>query len=506
MLSRTPPLAVLDQTGVQPPTSNARPDSALVFSVILIWICIAPLMVPSRDLDRGIFVSVGERLLAGDTLYSGVYDNKDPLFYYLVAAERAAGAWAELAVEIALVAIISASAFGIAKLLASRWVAAAIGFVAVPLIVTGEFYVAGATHLPGIALVMAACAMAAADRPGWSGVFLASLFFLKLIFLPVAVVAAGCLLLARARASKIATVLVSAAATLTGIAVILGLRGELWPYVETMAANVFYAQGTLVGEAKGPALLLAHLERVNAGRGLAYALTVVAFAITIALIPVAGSGRRNPMHRGLVAASILACLASVAVLAVTGMWWHHNQIMYIPATLAMVGLAPVLDLAAARTRLTTLATIALGAYLLGGAVGARHIAQAFVRFPDAYGALSRLSPEAELLLAIGPSGSYARLGSNDDLGHAIGLRAWRLVCPHFHQYAFQSAAELDRVLACASQSPVLLIGRGMTPATNPERVTAWNEFLSRMDRRLEESYDCTAAAGLRICTRRPEAF
>ena len=91
---------------------------------------------------------MAERLLAGDRLYSGVYDNKDPLFYYLVAAERAVGSWAELLAEVGFVGI-AAAAYFITRNAASRWMALAMSLVAVPIIVAGGFYVPGSTELPG---------------------------------------------------------------------------------------------------------------------------------------------------------------------------------------------------------------------------------------------------------------------------------------------------------------------------------------------------------------------
>jgi hypothetical protein len=54
-------------------------DPFLVAAVLTTWVGIGPRLVPGLHFDRGIFVSVAERLLAGDTLYSGVYDNKEPL-------------------------------------------------------------------------------------------------------------------------------------------------------------------------------------------------------------------------------------------------------------------------------------------------------------------------------------------------------------------------------------------------------------------------------------------
>src|ERR1700677_4353713 len=74
--------------------SRNRFDPVLAVAVLTTWVAIVPRLVPGRTSDRGIFVSVAERLLAGDTLYSGVYDNKEPLFYYFIAGQLTLGRWA----------------------------------------------------------------------------------------------------------------------------------------------------------------------------------------------------------------------------------------------------------------------------------------------------------------------------------------------------------------------------------------------------------------------------
>src|SRR5262245_3338533 len=107
---------------------HSRFDPILVIAVLTLWIGILPrLVVPDwRSTDRGSYVSVAERLLAGDTLYSGVFDNKDPLFYYFVAAQRALGSGAEPAAEIMLIAIAAAATYFIAVKVTTQWTAAAI--------------------------------------------------------------------------------------------------------------------------------------------------------------------------------------------------------------------------------------------------------------------------------------------------------------------------------------------------------------------------------------------
>lgn len=481
--------------------ANIQIDTVLALVALAVWIVIFPRLGFNHDGDRGIYASVGERLLAGDTLYSGVWDNKDPLFFYFVAMQRAFGAWAEIAAEVMLVGLCVASAYLIARMVASRWVAAAIALVAVPIIVTGNFYVPGMTHLPGIALALAASAAAAKGRPGLSGVCLAMLFFTKLILMPVAVAAVGCFLLVRRRPSEFMTCILFGAASTSAFVALLAVRGELWPFIDAQVLNYQYSRGTHVGDKTGLALIVTHFERVNI-KALGNDLMAIALAIALAFIPVRQLRRGDPMWLAIVGACILTTLASLVVLSMTGMWLHHDQVMYIPAIFAALALAPLLDLAALRARLPAVVALVLTAYLLGGSIWPGQYVRAFQRFPESLASLDELSPETKRLFAIAPSGSYARLGSNDDMGHAIGLRQWKLLCARFHLYPIYSADILDPTLECASKAPVLIVANSFTPSYAADAHPDWNEFVARGERMFAEEYTCDAKTGLRICKRR----
>ena len=103
-----------------PNSSPPRDMLVLLCAAAAAALAIFPLLVPAHDFDRGIFVSVAERLLAGDTLYAGVWDNKGPLFYYLVAGERLAGSSGEILAEIFLVALSSYSVFKLVAVFSFR--------------------------------------------------------------------------------------------------------------------------------------------------------------------------------------------------------------------------------------------------------------------------------------------------------------------------------------------------------------------------------------------------
>src|SRR3984957_13255021 len=117
-----------------------RPEQSLLLVVVVTWIALVVRILPDRDADRGIFVSTAERLLAGDRLYSGVFDNKEPLFYYFIAAQRALGWGAEIAAEAILLLLAAAAVYLLALKVTSRWTAIAVSLLAAPIVLIGGYY------------------------------------------------------------------------------------------------------------------------------------------------------------------------------------------------------------------------------------------------------------------------------------------------------------------------------------------------------------------------------
>jgi hypothetical protein len=496
-------MSAVDTLPVRRSGKIARFDPILSSLVLLTWVSIVPRLVPDRSLDRGIFVSVAERLIAGDALYTGVWDNKDPLFYYFVAGQLALGPWAEVAAEALSIAIAVAAVYAMVARLASRWTALAISFIAAPITLTGEVYIPGYTELPGVALALAAIGAAACARPRLSGFCIGLLIFTKLIFTPVALVGAGCFLMDRLifrcdglGSYGLRAALLGLCLAVVPISLVLIERGEFWPFIDCFRLNVDYSQGSLIGGNKGFAALLEHLRLAG---GPHFSMLMMQLMLINILGLIALSTRREP-HPGqltTIRVSLLTLFASLAVLSLTGLWRHHAEILNIPSLIGIVGLAPLFDVAAASVPSATALVVTLASVLMAGNPAMAAYVMSARNFRTSYARLDDLSPEAQRILAVSDSGAYARIGGNDDLGHSVGLRSWKLVCPRFHQYRFLSAAVLDDVFKCAAKAPTLIISADFAPANGfPD----WNNFVDRVER-LAVSYSCDAASGLRVCTR-----
>lgn len=94
--------------------------------------------------------------------------------------------------------------------------------------------------------------------------------------------------------------------------------------------------------------------------------------------------------------------------------------------------------------------------------------------------------------------TYARLGKNDDNGHAVGLAKWKLGCARFHQYPFDTSEKLKSTLDCAARVDTILV----TPSFAPEQSQPdWNRFVADGEKLLSSGFRCQYRGALRLCRR-----
>lgn len=459
----------------RPTLPRSWQDGLLVAAALGLWAVLLPEMIPERRADSTIFVSVAERVLAGDRLYVDVWDNKEPLFFYGLAAARWVSPFAGFFAELCWVVLACASMASLARwaALSRRW-CWVLSVLVTPLIVLGFGYTPGFTHLPGVSLSVAALALAARGRVLGAGVLLGAVLFVKILVFPVAAtVLLGAVLLPRhgrpwsaLLALGAGTVVLSAAVLVT-----LGVRGELTAFVQTFAMNSSYAGGIDGGGLPTP---IRHLVRVLGGRqgyGVVLLATVLVLTRTSALStrPVGPARAGAQPTRTAWWLAVGGSLAALLVLAETGMWPHHAQILQVPALVA------ALLLPAAADRVTSMlpggspggprvgglrrlaAALIVTTYAVSiWAPGYPSVVQPIRQAPMRWERLGGMSA-ASAILASRPPGSYARVGDNDDDFHAVGLSSWRLGCPRFHQYYFQPKAVLDETLACLPRVDAIIV-------------------------------------------------
>lgn len=472
-------------------SQSTRSASRIALGVVAVavWGIVAVRAVPGVRWDRGVFVSVSERLLAGDRLYVDVWDNKDPLFFYLLALGRLVHPWADVALELGWIAL---AAFAMACVCRSLGCEPAltftVGWIATPLLVTGLFYIPGYTNLPGTAMTLAVLAAALRERGILAGAGLGVLLFLKIVNFPVGVVLVAIVIAERRNWKLARNVAVGLACSAAVMAAVLLLRGELGGYLSMLSSNVAYADGANAGNP-----FLGHLSRIA---------TVPAAVLSLLLLALLVWGAfwvRSPRNaRLLVHLAWGAGISVLVVLAITGMWNHHVQMAYVVACLCLAMVARKL------TGWVAIAVVLFLVVLMGGLTPAP-----YATTPDKAGpTLAQLdapSQAAQALNAVAPPGSYARFGSNDDFGHAAGLRQWNLACPAFHQYSFDPVERLSANLDCLSAADHIIVSEYGTERLDaaPDRGSPFGEYVDDVRQLIAREYHCRDVDDVRICSRRP---
>lgn len=259
----------------EPKTAQKRAKFWVVILSGMTWAALLARLIPDLTAGRGIFVSVAERLLAGDRLYSEVWDNKDPLFFYFLALVRWVSPYGDFLLEVAWLVIAALSIREIARKIGC-WepIGLAVALIATPIILTGQFYSAGFTHLPGTAITLATFAAAIAQRYTFAGVLLAILFFLKITTFPVAFVIMLMVIGSRGDWRHRGRVLVGLAVSALAALGLIQSRDELEAYLGSLKLNASYSSSALVDSTRWP--IVDHLNRVTSSSSLTVILGCIA--------------------------------------------------------------------------------------------------------------------------------------------------------------------------------------------------------------------------------------
>ena len=286
--------------------------------------------------DPGVWLSVAARLLDGDRLYADVFDNKDPFFFYSYALSlRVAGVRGPFALEVVWLAVGTVWLAMALRALRVETLAVVTGAVVYPLALTASWYVPGATMVPALAIAPLALwlwARGAASAAGFL-VVVAMLFKLNL-GLVVAAPLIALLLVGDAGASRrrrAVDVTCGAAVALTLCALLLGVRGELRPYLDTIAYNVHYSDAGVHGGG-----LRAHLGIIReffAASGKWQLPAAVLATVTLLVVSLVGWQRRGAGFKRVSAAAVATLVAGFVTLATTAVFTVHLQLLAYPAAL-----------------------------------------------------------------------------------------------------------------------------------------------------------------------------
>lgn len=270
---------------------SALPGSAFVLvAVVTVALRLPSLLEPHHYTDEGIFAAVAQRLLQGHPLYSGAWDNKPPLVYWLYAGVMALLGPSMVALHTLAALWAAASAVGVA-VLGRRWLGPRTGtaagllfgvLISLPFVegnlALTELFAVG----PSVwAFVLLTARPATARRAAVAGMLFAAAALFKQVAALDAVAALVYLALAGGDGWRRAAALVGGAAATAGtVAAVLAVQGSLPAAVFAVAG--FYAVYLHEGSALPPVF------------GLLKMLPPLA-AVSAALIA-APRGRLGPAH------------------------------------------------------------------------------------------------------------------------------------------------------------------------------------------------------------------
>ena len=468
--------------------------------VVITWTLLLPKLIPVPVADYGMFLSVAERLRAGDTLYVEVFENKDPLFHYSLAASTYLGSFGPWILQIVWVLLAGVAAFKLAGELGLPVRSSVLaGFALTPLIMTGVSFFAGSSHMPAVTIVLWSLVTAMRGYAVSTGILIALLGFFKLVMLPLGVIVLVAAAWYRRSWSWGIRSAIAGVATGAFIAAVMAIRGELLAYLESLVSNVEYSQAA--GGGGGTlAAIQDHLTRVlNTGNLVALWTSLALLLLVFALIRKASAGETPADKQSWLAAVMFVFLAyALVAIALTGLWGHHGLILKPVAVVSLL-----LFMSSAPAVVKTAQTIALPAllaitYLLAGLPAPAAYLDPLL-FARANVNLQFVTPtETQLILDSGEPTTYARVGDGDDRGHAMGLREWTLACPRFGQSIWESETILQSTMDCLPGANVILI---TDDVQRTDAYPLWNNFLDQLDTLVEEEYECSSGDGGRVCRR-----
>ncbi len=469
---------------------------------IPVWAMVIRGAVLSRNVDGGIFLSVSEGISSGMSLYTDIWDNKDPFFFVLMAAAGQANSSLPFFMDLLWIPLGSLGVWLIARTVANVDRSAFLALVVTPFLIVGPFYSAGWTNTPGTALVLLGWGLFAYRKFVIAGIVLGLLAFVKLTLFPIGVIGIAILILVKSnRASVIRTAVASLIAILISV-LSLGVLGWLSGFVEAFDKNREYSSTVIAyfGFEDSP---FGHLSKLQTEWETRFWVGVfVGLGIFIVGAVAELSWKRTRDFQVLVMWAFIAISGTLAILALTYVWPHHAQVISLPLILVtIVGAALIperwwfIGFVAVMLPLT---------FVLSGwgswSIFTEHFDSLSSQYDQRVAELSELPVDSRLLNSVAAQEfSYARLGSNDDRGFLGSVRSGAtLACPYFHLYDFSPIENFSQTLDCINGVDVILKTSNFDVFANGVNGPNVQPILDYVN----ENFNCLQIEDRQLCTRR----
>ena len=373
------------------------------------------------------------------------------------------------------------------------------GALVFPFALTAAWYTPGATMVPALALAPVAFWLFVRGSGFAAGAVVVAAALLKLnlglVVLAPLVVLLAVGLEGSSRRRRALETLGGAALALLLVAIVLGIRGELGPYLETIAYNVHYSDAGIHG-----GRIRGHLEIAReffAASGKWQLPAVWLATIVLLAVTVVGWLRLGRTFRRVSGAATASLVAAFVTLAMTTVFGVHLQLLAYPAALGVVTL--VLALEAVWRPLGVLTAAACVGFAFWSSLKhedfSRLTASIWTTAPVSTPGLaleetrSRAFPEADHV-------TYTVFGRNTEDGHAAFVNGMDLRCRYFHQYPFYRRAQLDETLVCARREDPMLILVTTSFYDPMPGSPDWTDFVAKTRALLASRYELVTERGM----------
>jgi hypothetical protein len=279
-------------------------------------------------------------------------------------------------------------------------------------------------------------------------------------------------------------------------ALLLAVRGELHPYLDTIAYNVHYSDAGVGGGG-----IRAHVDVVHdffAGSGKWQLPGASIATLSLIVVTLGGWTRLGPVFRRLSAVALATMAAAFVTLAMTAIFTVHLQFLAYPISLACATfvmafrrLVKPLGVVAAMACMGLAARASLGQLDLSGLS-----VHTWTRTPVSTPGAALESTRARLFPS-DPHVAYAVFGRNTEDGHAAFVASsMDLRCRYFHQYPFYRDAQLRETIDCARRERPELILVTTSFYDPMPGYPAWQSFVAETRQLLRGRYELVTQRGM----------
>ncbi len=469
------------------------------------WWFIAINGIMSRDLDGGLFLSIVGGMERGLTLYSEVFEIKDPVYFGAMFGAHQIAPAGPFVMDWLWLPIAAVGGWLLTRAVTTPDRALFVGLVAVPLVLVGPFYAPGLSSTPGTALILLGLGLVLNRWGVAGGIALGLLLFTKALVWPLGVVPVLLLLFFASWRRTVIRAVISGAITMAASALLLLLLGILGPYIEVLRWNSAYSF-TIMEYFGYESSFSGHVARlVDQWSTPSWIAAGGILVVTAALVMrwLAGTAWRTSQRGVLVWWLALVVIGTVGIIGLSYIWQHHGQLVYLPAAMAVVAVAAMLP--DRWPFVLALPLLLVVAWVVGAwgapADGWNRVQAVRDTFPARWAEIEEVPKDARLLATVPMSDfTYARLGTNDDRGYLLAARPdATLACPQFHLYDFSPDQDFADMLQCIQGVDVILMTDNFVVFGNGGKAPVVQPILQY----IQPNFDCLRVDDRQVCTRRP---